>query len=76
MQMNKSSIPLTFDTWNQLEHEAIKKTLESNILTQNKTVFKLERKMAKFHGRKFCLMVNSGSSANLLGVSAMKFKKN
>ena len=75
MQMNKSSIPLTFDTWNQLEHEAIKKTLESNILTQNKTVFKLERKMAKFHGRKFCLMVNSGSSANLLGVSAMKFKK-
>ena len=73
--MNKSEIPLTFDTWDNKEHLAIKKTLKTNILTQNKTVLELEKKMAKYHGRKFCLMVNSGSSANLLGVSSMKFKK-
>ena len=74
--MNKSSIPLTFDTWDYREHDAIKKTLKTNILTQNKTVSLMEKKMASYHGRKFCLMVNSGSSANLLGVTAMRFKKN
>jgi hypothetical protein len=31
--------------------------------------------MAQYHNREFCLMANSGSSANLLGVSAMRFKK-
>lgn len=75
MQMNKSKIPLTYDAWDKLEHEAIKKILKGDILTQNKTVAKLEQKMAQHHNRKFCLMVNSGSSANLLGVSAMKYKK-
>lgn len=75
MQMNKSKIPLTYDTWDKLEHEAIKKILKGDILTQNKTVAKFEQKMAQHHNRKFCLMVNSGSSANLLGVSAMKYKK-
>ena len=75
MQMNKSNIPLTYDTWDNLENEAVKKILKGEILTKNKTVLNVEKKIAQYHNREFCLMVNSGSSANLLGVSAMRFKK-
>ncbi len=35
----------------------------------------LEKKVAKIFGKKFGLMVNSGSSANLLALSSFKFKK-
>ena len=44
MQMNKSNIPLTYDTWYKLEHEAVKKILKGDILTQNKTVLNFEKK--------------------------------
>jgi len=36
---------------------------------------KLENKVAKIYGKKYGLMVNSGSSANLLALSSFKFKK-
>ena len=75
MSKNNSGLPLTYNSWDLQEYKAIKKTLNSNILTQNKTVLKLEDEIAKYHNRKYCIMVNSGSSANLLGVAAMKFKK-
>tara|TARA_B100000963_G_scaffold176696_1_gene153701 strand:+ start:4842 stop:6035 length:1194 start_codon:yes stop_codon:yes gene_type:complete len=38
-------------------------------------VKKLERSVAKIFGKKFGLMVNSGSSANLLALSSFNFKK-
>ena len=68
-------ISLTYDSWDQKEIDAINKTLLTKQLTQNKNVQKLEKIVAKYHKRKFCLMVNSGSSANLIGVSAMKLYK-
>ncbi len=68
---NYESIPLTNDSWDSKEKLAIIKTLNSNQLTQSNQVLKLEKKIAKYHKRKYCLMVNSGSSANLLGVSSM-----
>ena len=68
----KKKISLTYDSWDQKEIDAINKTLSTNQLTQSKNVKKLEKIVAKYHKRKFCLMVNSGSSANLIGVSAMK----
>ena len=39
-------------------------------------VKELEAKMAKLFGKKYCLMVNSGSSANLLALSSLELKKN
>ena len=39
-------------------------------------VKKLEKTVAKIFGKKYGLMVNSGSSANLLALSSFKFKKN
>ena len=38
-------------------------------------VKKLENSVAKIFGKKYGLMVNSGSSANLLAISSFKFKK-
>tara|TARA_B100002052_G_scaffold256420_1_gene247188 strand:- start:637 stop:1836 length:1200 start_codon:yes stop_codon:yes gene_type:complete len=38
-------------------------------------VKKLEKTVAKIFGKKYGLMVNSGSSANLLGLSSFNFKK-
>jgi len=38
-------------------------------------VKKLEKTIAKIFGKKYGLMVNSGSSANLLALSSFKFKK-
>ncbi len=38
-------------------------------------VKKLEKTVAKIFGKKYGLMVNSGSSANLLALSSFNFKK-
>ena len=48
---------------------------ESLSLVDGKNVKKLERIVSKIFGKKYGLMVNSGSSANLLGLSAFNFKK-
>jgi CDP-6-deoxy-D-xylo-4-hexulose-3-dehydrase len=44
-------------------------------LTDGNKVKELERTVAKIFGKKFGLMVNSGSSANLLALSSFNFKK-
>ena len=48
---------------------------DSLSLIDGKKVKYLERKVSKIFGKKYGLMVNSGSSANLLALSAYKFKK-
>lgn len=48
---------------------------ESLTLIDGKNVKKLEKKIAKVFGKKYGLMVNSGSSANLLALSSFNFKK-
>ena len=44
-------------------------------LIDGPAVKELEKKIAKVFGKKYGLMVNSGSSANLLGLSSFDFKK-
>jgi CDP-6-deoxy-D-xylo-4-hexulose-3-dehydrase len=46
-----------------------------NKLSYGKNVKLLEKAFAKVSGRKYCVMVNSGSSANLLGVSSLIYDK-
>ncbi len=48
---------------------------DSLSLIDGKKVKKLEKKISQIFGKKFGLMVNSGSSANLLALSSFKFKK-
>tara|TARA_Y100000590_G_scaffold87833_1_gene98550 strand:- start:15892 stop:17097 length:1206 start_codon:yes stop_codon:yes gene_type:complete len=48
---------------------------ESLTLIDGKNVKKLEKNIAKLFGKKYGLMVNSGSSANLLALASFNFKK-
>ena len=59
------------------EINAVLKVLKKNSLslTDGKNVKILEAKVSKLFGKKYGLMVNSGSSANLLGLASFKFKK-
>lgn len=62
--------------YNKKEIDASIKVLKNKSLTliDGPCVKSLERKIARIFGKKFGLMVNSGSSANLLALSAFKFK--
>ena len=59
------------------EIKAVVNVLKNNSLNliDGPHVKKLEKTVAKIFGKKYGLMVNSGSSANLLGLSSFKFKK-
>ena len=63
--------------YNHKEINAVIKVLKNNSLTliDGKKVKLLEKMVAKIFGKKFGLMVNSGSSANLLALSSFDFKK-
>lgn len=68
---------LVENTIGKEEKLALKRLIESNEqLTYGKNVKKLENKIAKFHKRKYCVMVNSGSSANLLGIASSIYSEN
>ena len=71
----KTPFRLSEDTFNNREITAVKKILNNREkLTYGKYV-KLEKKIASLNNRKYCVMVNSGSSANLIGVSALLHDK-
>ena len=62
--------------YNHKEIIAVNRVLrhKSLNLIDGPSVKLLEKKIAKLFGKKYALMVNSGSSANLLGLSALNFK--
>ena len=59
------------------EINAVTKVLKNEglSLVDGKNVKKLEKTVSKMFGKKYGLMVNSGSSANLLALSSFDFKK-
>ena len=59
------------------EINAVLRVLKNNSLNliDGLHVKKLEKEICKIFGKNYALMVNSGSSANLLGLSALNFKK-
>ena len=66
------SFPLAMDNWDDRETQAIISTLNSNRLTMGQNVRAFERELAEKFGSRFAVMVNSGSSANLLMLTALK----
>jgi CDP-6-deoxy-D-xylo-4-hexulose-3-dehydrase len=66
---------LAASTWGQEEIDAIQRVIASNRFTMGPNVAAFEQAFAAYHGRKFAVMVNSGSSANLLCVAALFYKK-
>lgn len=63
--------PLATFTWDAGEYTAIQQVIDSNMFTMGPRVAQFERDFAAYAGTKHCVMVNSGSSANLLMVAAL-----
>jgi CDP-6-deoxy-D-xylo-4-hexulose-3-dehydrase len=62
--------PLASGTWDAAERDAIIQVLESDRLSMGRKVEAFEAEFARYIGTKYAVMVNSGSSANLLMVAA------
>lgn len=65
--------PLASSTWTQNELDAIQRVIASNRFTMGPEVKEFETQFAKMFGSRFAVMSNSGSSANLLAMAAIKY---
>ena len=59
-------------TWSQMDYDAAVECLLSDNHTMGAKVQNFEEKFAEFVGSKYAVMVNSGSSANLLAATVIK----
>ena len=67
--------PLSINTWDNKEYDAINKIVASQNFTMGEKVREFENKFAQHMGSKYAVMVNSGSSANLLMIAALVLDK-
>lgn len=68
--------PLATTTWDDAEQAALQRVIASGMFTMGANVAEFEKRFAEYIGSAYCVMVNSGSSANLLMVSALRYSKN
>jgi CDP-6-deoxy-D-xylo-4-hexulose-3-dehydrase len=68
--------PLATATWDESEYQALQDVISSGMFTMGPKVAQFEKDFAKYIGSKYAVMVNSGSSANLLMVAALFYTKN
>lgn len=73
--MNEINYGLADDTWGREEIEAINRVIKSNRFSMGSEVQAFEREFADYFGTKHAIMVNSGSSANLLAIAAMVYSE-
>jgi CDP-6-deoxy-D-xylo-4-hexulose-3-dehydrase len=66
---------LSASTWGPEEAEAIQYTLARGRFTMGEQVAAFEREFAAYFGMRHGVMVNSGSSADLIAVASLFFKK-
>lgn len=68
--------PLATASWGKEEIDAMHSVIASGMFTMGANVLEFERDFATYVGSKYCVMVNSGSSANLLMVAALFYTNN
>lgn len=61
------------DPWGSEELGAIQKVIDSNMYTMGTNVREYEKKFAEKFGAKYAIMVNSGSTANLLAIASLVY---
>lgn len=71
--MNYNRYPLASSTWGTEEIEAMQRVISSGKFTMGEKVREFEGEFAKTVGSKYSVMVNSGSSANLILLTAGKY---
>jgi len=67
--------PLSSSTWGIEEEIAISDILKSGNFTMGRKVQEFEQNFSDYFGSKYAVMCNSGSSANLLMVTALMYRK-
>jgi CDP-4-dehydro-6-deoxyglucose reductase, E1 len=70
------TFPLATSSWGTEETDAMQRVIASGMLTMGPHVHAFETDFARYVGSNYSVMVNSGSSANLLMVAALFFTKN
>ncbi len=68
--------PLATSSWGTEEIDAINDVVASGRFTMGEKVAQFEKEFAEYFGSKYAVMVNSGSTANLLMVSLLKWRHN
>ena len=68
--------PLASSSWGEEEISAINKVIKSDRYSMGDYVKEFENNFSQYFNSKFGLMVNSGSSANLLMIAALFYSKN
>ncbi|CAM4332915.1 DegT/DnrJ/EryC1/StrS family aminotransferase [Paenibacillus alkaliterrae] len=63
--------PLASSSWDEAERKAIESVMDSGMYTMGSVTAQFELTFSRFVGSKYGVMVNSGSSANLLAVAAL-----
>ena len=66
--------PLVHSSWNKLEFQSLKKVIKTGQFTMGKNVSQFELDFSKYLKKKYSIMVNSGSSANLIAISSLFYK--
>lgn len=64
--------PTAFRYWGDEEIQAMSRVMASGQFTMGEEVEAFEHEFAQYHGMSYAIMVNSGSSANLVAVAALK----
>jgi len=73
--MGIEKIPLGKPFLENEEMDAVREVIESRLIAYGNKVEEFEEMFAKKMGRKYCIMVNSGTSALWIGMKALGLKK-
>jgi CDP-6-deoxy-D-xylo-4-hexulose-3-dehydrase len=71
-----SNYPLATNTWDDKELQAIQSVIDKDIYSMGDSVAQFEQDFAQFINRKYCVMVSSGSAANLIATASLFYTKN
>lgn len=74
--MSEFKYPLASSTWGTEEVKVATNLLEKNQLTMGEEVKEFENEFAKYIGSEYAVMFNSGSSANLAMLAALRYVRN
>ena len=70
-----TELKLASSSWDQEEINAMQDVIKSGDFSMGKKVIEFEKEFSKYIGSKYSIMINSGSSANLLMIAALFFTK-
>lgn len=71
-----SNYSLATSTWDEKELNAIESVIKRDVFTMGESVAQFEQDFSKYLDSKYCVMVSSGSTANLIATAALFYTKN